>query len=124
MAQPRFDSSQDHEAQPQPQHTLSCRRCNAPTARDTLSLLGGRCSACYAAYCAEPLKGRVGPDPQRVQLALPRAQVRADAGHISSVLGSASPQRAAQYAADLGIDIPDEYRQPHVSDRPQDTQQP
>lgn len=32
---------------------LPCRKCGAATDRETLGNLGGQCSPCYDAYCAE-----------------------------------------------------------------------
>ena len=33
--------------------TAPCMICQAPTAWDTLSMLGARCSRCFRAYCAQ-----------------------------------------------------------------------
>lgn len=36
------------------ENRLRCLRCGAATLRETMSQYGGRCFACYEAYCAEP----------------------------------------------------------------------
>lgn len=33
---------------------VPCPRCQSPAMRETLSLYGARCFACYRDYCAEP----------------------------------------------------------------------
>lgn len=121
----KFDESRDQQAAQESQGVMNCRRCEALTAWTTLSLLGGRCSACYARYCTEPMSARVGPDQRAPKRALPRkpGRVNLGAGNIGDAMGRAgfTPAQLPFREGAMPDGRPDpDYRQPDVSDGAQD----
>lgn len=91
-----------------------CLRCHAPTPHDQLSHFGARCLRCYTAYCAQPMdvfnRSFKNHEPTH---ALPRREQRVTQGHIGELLAKRPTREHVDKAADeLGIDIPDEYRNP------------
>lgn len=95
-----------------PGDMLPCIRCHTPTDRDTLSLLGARCQACYDAYCRLPMaefNARFKRDePQR---ALPRMEQVVAHGQIGEFLAKRpTADQVRGYADELGVDIPPEFQ--------------
>lgn len=108
MSRTKFDATRDQriadEAIGPDDERLPCAFCSAPTARKTLSLLGARCGACYAAYCREaPSSGVASPRQVLAKLSkLGRIGVQqsADAETEARRIEEAkrlSAQRVAQY---------------------------
>lgn len=100
----RMDDSEDPAKE-----LIPCRYCGEKATRETLSMNGARCAACYDAFCRLPM-----PDfnarfkRNEPKLALPRKPIHVNQGHIGELLAKKStPDQVRGYAEDLGIDVGD-----------------